>query len=375
MKPNLEGLLRNARNAAGDLGKTVQETGGRALNLATETASALGQKAKDAAEEQKQKKKQAAVQLPLSEQEPEPDQDSGSRGPIHSVASRVKAATEKKAENSLDTQLNIAVAAYNTVYSDLNDHGTQLLTQRERAQDLLDNVEHLVNSIACHPKSFDADIQEIRVERQKFRETCEFAAEELSAARAVAGAAGAGTAGAIAVASMAPSAAMWVATTFGTASTGTAISALSGAAAQNAALAWLGGGALSAGGGGMVAGRALLAMAGPLGWGISGVTLLTSIVLIANKKRRTDRERRQEIEKVLRNTESVKEMDAGVSDLLQKTTAMRDGLSQQYTEAMALFRKDFRQIPESGQMLLGALVNNARALAQSLGQEVEEPER
>jgi hypothetical protein len=41
---------------------------------------------------------------------------------------------------------------------------------------------------------------------------------------------------------------------FGTASTGTAVSTLSGAAATNAALAWLGGGTLAAGGGGMAMG-------------------------------------------------------------------------------------------------------------------------
>jgi hypothetical protein len=41
----------------------------------------------------------------------------------------------------------------------------------------------------------------------------------------------------------------------GTASTGTAISGLSGAAATNATLAWLGGGSLAAGGGGMAPGR------------------------------------------------------------------------------------------------------------------------
>ncbi len=51
---------------------------------------------------------------------------------------------------------------------------------------------------------------------------------------------------------------MGIATTFGTASTGTAISSLSGAAATNAATAWLGGGALAAGGGGMAAGAAVL---------------------------------------------------------------------------------------------------------------------
>lgn len=60
------------------------------------------------------------------------------------------------------------------------------------------------------------------------------------------------------------------------ASTGTAISALSGAAATNAALAWLGGGALAVGGGGMAAGEAFLALAGPVGWAIAGVSLVVS---------------------------------------------------------------------------------------------------
>lgn len=48
-------------------------------------------------------------------------------------------------------------------------------------------------------------------------------------------------------------------TAFATASTGTAISSLSGAAATNAVLAWLGGGSIAAGGGGMAAGAATLA--------------------------------------------------------------------------------------------------------------------
>ena len=45
---------------------------------------------------------------------------------------------------------------------------------------------------------------------------------------------------------------------FATASTGTAISTLGGAAATNAALAWLGGGSLAAGGGGAAVGSVLL---------------------------------------------------------------------------------------------------------------------
>lgn len=52
--------------------------------------------------------------------------------------------------------------------------------------------------------------------------------------------------------------AMTLATTVGVASTGTAISTLSGAAATNAMLAWFGGGSLAAGGGGMALGSMVL---------------------------------------------------------------------------------------------------------------------
>ncbi|MDJ0615260.1 MAG: hypothetical protein QNJ63_00720 [Calothrix sp. MO_192.B10] len=65
---------------------------------------------------------------------------------------------------------------------------------------------------------------------------------------------GAATAGATA----GYSGAMSLATSVGVASTGTAISGLSGAAATNATLAWLGGGSLAAGGGGMALGSLVL---------------------------------------------------------------------------------------------------------------------
>lgn len=68
------------------------------------------------------------------------------------------------------------------------------------------------------------------------------------------GGAATGTAGGFAAAGATTSAIM----ALGTASTGTAISTLSGAAATNATLAALGGGAISAGGGGMALGSAIL---------------------------------------------------------------------------------------------------------------------
>lgn len=66
---------------------------------------------------------------------------------------------------------------------------------------------------------------------------------------------------------------------FGAASTGTAISSLSGAAATNATLAWLGGGSLAAGGGGMAAGSAVL---GAITVTTTGVFALAAAGIVAS---------------------------------------------------------------------------------------------
>ena len=202
----------------------------------------------------------------------------------------------------LDRMLESSITEYNDAYTLMNDKGVQLFMERNRATDTIALVETLVNSIANRPKSFDKEFDEIRMNRNAFKSACEFGERELQAARDAASGAGAGLAAGASVAFMAPSAAMWVATTFGTASTGTAISTLTGVAAQNAALAWLGGGALSAGGGGMAAGNALLAMSGPIGWSIAGATLLTSILLFAKKRTKLNKQKNEEIESVKRNT-------------------------------------------------------------------------
>lgn len=104
------------------------------------------------------------------------------------------------------------------------------------------------------------------------------------------GAAAAGATAGAATATFGSSIAMAMATTFGTAATGTAISSLAGAAATNAALAWLGGGAIAVGGGGMAAGSAILSMLGPIGWTISGVTLGVAGFKIAKNNRKVAEE-------------------------------------------------------------------------------------
>ena len=269
--------------------------------------------------------------------------------------------TEKLTE--LDRMLESSITEYNDAYTLMNDKGLQLFIERSRALDSIGFVEELVNSIANHPKSFEADFEEIKMERESFQNAADFGERELQAARNAAGGAGAGIAAGASVAFMAPTAAMWVATTFGTASTGAAISTLSGAAAESAALAWIGGGALSAGGGGMAAGNALLAMAGPVGWTIAGATLLTSILLFAKKKTKLSKQKNEEIETVKRNTEKVREMDALINALLSQTTDIRNGLNHSYTQCLYMYGQDYTTFNENQKRSLGALVNQTKALS------------
>lgn len=275
---------------------------------------------------------------------------------------------EKKVK--LSDELEMALQAYNSDYEEMKDTGLMLFMERQRSVDLIDLIQNLINSIANHPKTFDTDFEEITTNKETFVGVCEFAEKELSAAKKSAMSAGGGIAAGAAVASIAPSAAMWIATTFGTASTGTAISALSGAAAQSAALAWLGGGTLAAGGTGMAGGQALLAMAGPIGWGIAGATLLTSVVLFSHKKIKNNKEMKEEIEKIKWNALQVRETQKRVATILEMTGSLRTELNSLYNDCLNMFGKEFTDLPKEAQMKLGALVNNTKALSATLGKNV-----
>jgi len=264
-----------------------------------------------------------------------------------------------------------AIAEYNGAFTAMSDKGLSVLRQRERSTDLIVLVEQLVNSIANTPKSFQTDFDEIHVHRTQFLAAEEFAHKDLEAARKSAAGAGAGFVAGAAIASMAPTAALWVATTFGVASTGTAISTLSGAAAANAALAWLGGGALAAGGGGTAAGGALLALAGPIGWTIAGATLLASIALFAKAKFDSREAKQEALTALKQNTALVRGMDAQIEDLLKRTKSLRELLMKSYGEALHFFGADFLSLSTPKQSQLAALVNNTKACAAMLTKRIE----
>ena len=283
---------------------------------------------------------------------------------------KFKSVKKNMLKDDLDDVMSSTIEQYNNHYTIMKNNGEMLFIERTRAVDMIKFIEDLINSISNRPKSFDTEIVEIKTSREYFVDAYEFAEKELYNATKSALGAGTGIATGAAFVSIAPSVVMWVATTFGTASTGAAISTLSGAAATNAALAWLGGGALATGGGGIAAGNAFLALAGPIGLSIAGVTLLTSIILFRNNKRKLKKEKMEVIEAVKNNTQTARIVSAQIQGLLDEVVSLSNNLRKQYNDCIIYFGKDFNVIPLDKQIELGVLVNNTKSLAASLSKNI-----
>ena len=274
-------------------------------------------------------------------------------------------------KHALDNSLGRASNTYDEVYSSVNEIGEKLFQTRVDTVEVIGNVEDFINSISKCPKEFQKDFKEVAVYKEQFKETVDFAIEQKKVLEKSAASVGAGVAAGGAVAAMAPSAALWVATTFGTASTGTAISALSGAAATNAALAWLGGGALAAGGGGMAAGNALLALAGPIGWGIAGTSILASVLFAWRKKLKVEENKKNEIIRMKNCTFSLRKVKARMESILVQTKGIAVNLENQKEQLIKLEGKDYTKFSDEQKQKLGALVNNTKALAALLCEVIE----
>lgn len=262
------------------------------------------------------------------------------------------------------------VEAYNKEYKNMETSCENLYEQRKRAIELIQSVEDFINSIANRPKEFDQDMSTINREKQTFKNTETYAQEAYETAKKSGTSTVAGIAGGAAVASLAPTAAMWIATTFGTASTGTAISALSGAAATNAALAWLGGGAMAAGGAGMAGGQALLALAGPIGWGIAGITAGISVLALSKKNKKVAEQADAEAQVIAKATTELRKTVNNVTALKTETTSLCLRLQKALKELEQFKGASYVDIQEEDKLKLGALVNNTMTMAALLNKTV-----
>lgn len=267
---------------------------------------------------------------------------------------------KKEVTNYENAQKNVQKAALN------------LHNSRTSALEVIDNVERYINSIANTPKEFDKEFDAICINTASFKALSEITYDEKLMIKIAGGGSAAGVAAGVATAAFAPTAAMAIATTFGTASTGAAISGLSGAAATNAALAWLGGGALAAGGGGMAAGNTLLALAGPIGWGIGAASLVAGGVFASKKNKdaaiKADKER-------LEISKERRKIDAIQYEIVELTSTTKKLMNELY-KMITIFTNSAQEITsfeqyssDQRQELIG-IINNTTSLSKLFMKEI-----
>lgn len=244
------------------------------------------------------------------------------------------------------------------------------LRQKSSIQ-LIEEVELFINNLANTPKELDRTFNSYQASFKTFSEVIDVLRKKAVDADIQTGTgAGASILAGAGVAAFMPTAAMAVATTFGVASTGTAISALSGAAATNAALAWLGGGALAAGGGGMASGTALLTMAGPIGWAVGAFMLASTGVYSYSKNKKIAEEaieKRKNIEKLDR---SLQIASTDIKELIKLTNLHLTGIKDLLVQLKQIPVNDYSQFTLAQKELVGSLINHMSSLAVLLNKKV-----
>ena len=268
---------------------------------------------------------------------------------------------------------NEAISCYNEEADSLANKSIELYQVRDKAIKVVKIVEERINKLANKPKEFETKLEAIDVEIQNFEDKQIAISQSIKEAELASGSTAATaslSALGVTVATLGPTAAMGVATTFGVASTGTAISSLTGAAANSAALAWLGGGSVAAGGGGVAAGNAFLALAGPVGWGIAGAMLTASVGagVVANRKNEeVAKEAIEEQKKVELLARQLKEKVIEVTELIELTEKQSVGF---YLAYLSLTGMDYSLFTDDEKYQAGALVNSTLSLTAMVNKEI-----
>ena len=265
------------------------------------------------------------------------------------------------------------LARYNNSYEKMKNECENLYNVRGQAIKVIKMNQNVINSIANTPKEFDTTLGKIGKELTKFNDSEEYAKKAYNASVQAGINIAGGAAAGLGVASMAPTALMSIATTFGTASTGTAISTLSGCVAQKAALAWIGRtfAGVAAEGAGMAAGQAFLALAGPIGWGITAVSTGASLISLSNKNKELADKAVNEAKEISIARESLDEVSEKVNSLRAKTDILYTDMDKQRAKILKFLNADYLSLEDEDKYFLGTLVNNTLSLSVLLNETVQ----
>lgn len=242
----LNDFTKQAGKIAGNIGDTAGKITKDVAKGAGKIANDAGKLAGDAGKMTAAVAGSVAQSAAVASGEVSKAADSMAKGTV-SIAKNVKDSADKvdlfnsKLRAKAVEDYNNAVERYENVADDLAKSTQALYDLRKIAIVHVKYVEQHINQLANTPKEFAVELHKINTEVTTFENKEDEIKEAEKQAKAAEGGSGAGatlSALGIAVATMGPTAAMGVATTFGVASTGTAI--LHYPELQQIVLLWLG---------------------------------------------------------------------------------------------------------------------------------------
>lgn len=282
----------------------------------------------------------------------------------------------KKKKDTFDTIIDDTIKEYNLIVNDMPTISMTLHVEKEIANDLLGNINVLINSISHTPKDFQTELETIKENHDYFNSLPELIKnkyETKTLDASILGLKALGAAGAF-TSVFGSSSALWFATTFGTASTGVAISTLSGAAAESAALAWIGGGTIAAGGAGAAGGAAILTMMGPLGLCVGGGAIAVYTLINNSKKKRIHINKLEEIDKVRTNKLQLEKIREVLELQTVEINELRIKLTDIFRDSMKYYGREYDDLNDEDKKKLMLVVNIASSLSTLVKKSLESEE-
>jgi len=280
--------------------------------------------------------------------------------------------TGTKDRKEAEGRLKHAVFQYNISQENVNQELAMLQDERQKLAQEIYLSGQVINAIKNTPSEFDDKLREIDFNMKNYEQLLKVAKE--ATADIVKGTAKKATASVLSgltIATLGGPALTTLVMSVGTASTGAAISGLTGIAATNATLAAIGGGSVAAGGAGIAGGEAVLAAFGPLGWIVGGTLAVGSGLLYIGKTKKAAEKMNNNAVKVLAGAKVNNGLSKEVWEKLETARSSSDDLRVRSTVAKQTWPMDFREFTDDQVSEAGTMVNNTLSAQQILNDKID----
>jgi uncharacterized protein YaaW (UPF0174 family) len=276
-------------------------------------------------------------------------------------------------------ELKITIAKHDKLVNIYNSNLNKLEEEQNGLNDLRNKssneifkiVANYINSLANSPKEFDNSYSKLKQELSVFfDENINFEQLEKEATNECVNKVSGGALAGIGIGALGPVALTTAVSTFGTASTGVAISSLSGAAATNATVAWIGGGSIASGGAGIAGGKALLALAGPIGWAVAGGFALKAGIDYSNKNKKIIAEANEKIDQLKEKNENCNYRIRNTTNTIEQTKTYFDEILKLVIKLKNNAPKNYLEFNQHQEKELTALINNVNSFSKLLNTSV-----